>query len=651
MSNEKTLGISGIAIKPERLRSLKPEKVTELAESMAKLGQLQSIIVRPVGKTGSGNGYWLIAGRHRLEAAKQLKWPAILATVLENVKADTAELIEIDENLIRAELSPAERADHVGRRKALYEKLHPETKHGAAPGKAGGGKKAKGTKLGSFAKATAKATGQSATKIKRDATRAKDLDKLLGRINGTSLDKGAEMDALRKLPEEEQEILVARAAAGEQVSAREALAAKKSGAKSEPAPVEEQEVEPAAESEEKISAGDALKAIQEVDALKTAPADFIQRVGAEVAEAFAKAVLHELGVDAPEEQESDEPFFQLVLKPGDALRWDEFAPAKEDGGRQRAHATPIPNELDYLIAPQWNDDGEAIGYVVERRTYKKHGDFKTCRVIASGDISYDECKAAAQRDFNEIEFRLEGGAVEADSGAMINKPPRSVVSLRRAADLRTTAHHEAGHAVAAITLGIEFLKVDIIEGPSWRGRIQYDMTFGSSAHTAWVRLQEGRHQDPAVIDLAERLLITSFAGAVAQRRFAPNSYWAEDGGKDLQVSDLYLQRLLAGPPDSDAESKLAPFDDFYDDESGDYYGDSAFPDQDDIKFWYPPERIVDEQTLKAQHAKFDARAKALVREHWPAIQRVARALLEKKVLRQAEVKRLIARRHSRKNPK
>jgi hypothetical protein len=40
MSNEKTLGISGIAIKPERLRSLQPAKVAELAASMAKLGQL-----------------------------------------------------------------------------------------------------------------------------------------------------------------------------------------------------------------------------------------------------------------------------------------------------------------------------------------------------------------------------------------------------------------------------------------------------------------------------------------------------------------------------------------------------------------------------------------------------------------------------------
>jgi hypothetical protein len=235
--------------------------------------------------------------------------------------------------------------------------------------------------------------------------------------------------------------------------------------------------------------------------------------------------------------------------------------------------------------------------------------------------------------------------------SMINKPPRGM-SLRQAAWQRTTAHHEAGHAVGAVVLGIDFIEVDIIEQPGWSGRIQYDMTFGSSAHTAWVRLMhEGHRQDPEVIDFTERRLIASFAGAAAHRRYAPNSYWVEGAGGDLERSNLYLQRLLAGPPDFDDDCKLAPFDDFYDDESGDYYGDSAFPDQDDIKFWYPPERIVDEQTLKAQHAKFDARAKALVREHWPAIQRVARALLAKKVLRQAEVKRLMARRHSRKNPK
>ena len=477
MLNEKTLGISGIAIKPERLRSIQPAKVAELAASMAKLGQLQPIIAQPVGKADSGNGYWLIAGRHRLEAAKQLKWQAIRATVLEDVKADMAELIEIDENLIRAELTPAEEAMHIGRRKELYEKLYPETKHGAAPGKAGGGKKAKGTKLGSFATATAKATGQSKTKIKRDAKRAKDLGDRLNRINGTSLDTGVEMDALAKLPEEEQEALVARAETGEKVSAKAELAAKKSGAKPEPlkpdqikalkalrkradnlgylagrrdngelyltsrenndvincnglddvahqldiiesaqpAPVEEPEADEASEAsgEEVTSETIRLGAAYITDNPRILRV-FIDSVGAARAEAFARAILAELGVDAEVSTAPSDAPVAKALKPGEALRWDEFAPAKEDGGRQRAHATPIPNELDYLIAPQWNADGEAIGYVVERRTYKKNGDFKTRRDIAAGDITYDDAKAAAQRDFNEIEFRLEGGAVEAD---------------------------------------------------------------------------------------------------------------------------------------------------------------------------------------------------------------------------------------------
>ena len=222
----------------KRLRALKQEKVVELADSMARQGQLQPIVVRePNHRTDTVSAkYVLLAGLHRLQAAlTSLGWVQIQATVLDYgdcADIDAAALVEIDENLCRAELEPAERAAHIGRRKELYEKLHPETKTGKAPGKAGGGKKAKGVKSTSFAKATAKATGRSKSSIEKDAKRAKDLDKFLDKISGTSLDTGVEMDALCKLSEAEQEDLVARAAAGEAVSAKAALAAKKSGAKS-----------------------------------------------------------------------------------------------------------------------------------------------------------------------------------------------------------------------------------------------------------------------------------------------------------------------------------------------------------------------------------------------------------------------------------
>ena len=40
-------------------------------------------------------------------------------------------MAEIDENLIRNDLSVLERAEHLGKRKEYYESLHPETKQGA----------------------------------------------------------------------------------------------------------------------------------------------------------------------------------------------------------------------------------------------------------------------------------------------------------------------------------------------------------------------------------------------------------------------------------------------------------------------------------------------------------------------------------------
>ena len=200
------------------MRALHSDVVDQLVESIRERGLINPITVRRYDL----HGYWLIAGLHRLMAVKQLKKATIRCQVLEEVTADEAELIEIDENLIRADLSPAERAMHVGRRKELYEKLHPQTKHG------GDRKSAKARSSpqveDSFAKHTAKKTGRSRQSVERDAARASKVT-VLADIAGTSLDQGDEIDALAKLPTDEQRKLAERAKAGERITAKTADAA------------------------------------------------------------------------------------------------------------------------------------------------------------------------------------------------------------------------------------------------------------------------------------------------------------------------------------------------------------------------------------------------------------------------------------------
>jgi ParB family chromosome partitioning protein len=50
-----------------------------------------------------------VFGRHRLEAKRALQHDTIECRVLDGLSADEALLAEIDENLIRADLSAAER--------------------------------------------------------------------------------------------------------------------------------------------------------------------------------------------------------------------------------------------------------------------------------------------------------------------------------------------------------------------------------------------------------------------------------------------------------------------------------------------------------------------------------------------------------------
>ena len=166
--------ISAILIH-SRLRALRPELVGELAESMALSGLISPIVItHPNGQAMPV----LVAGRHRLEAAKQLNWDTIACLDLSWVDANKTLLIEIDENLVRGDLSQADRGAHTGKRKDMLETLGLALKHGGAPGAKGKGrgkaiKDANLASLSSFVKETAAKTGKSQRTVARDVARGR----------------------------------------------------------------------------------------------------------------------------------------------------------------------------------------------------------------------------------------------------------------------------------------------------------------------------------------------------------------------------------------------------------------------------------------------------------------------------------------------
>ena len=119
-------------------RALDPAKVDELAASIRQVGLRHPITVTPTFEgavdariSGRKKVYatqMLVVGLHRLEAVKQLGWRTIPVTVIPGGYQLHCELWEIDENLVRAELTELERGEHLADRKAIYEQLHPETK-------------------------------------------------------------------------------------------------------------------------------------------------------------------------------------------------------------------------------------------------------------------------------------------------------------------------------------------------------------------------------------------------------------------------------------------------------------------------------------------------------------------------------------------
>ena len=206
--------LAEIVVPSNRLRALRPDHVEQLAESMRLRGLLEPIRVRR-----NGGPYRLTAGWHRLKAAELLGWTTITAIVDEGMSAEEGRLVEIDENLIRADLRPAERAAHFAARKQIYEKLYPRTKHGGDPKSAEGKSSRQNGDLKRFTEDTAKKTGKSERSVQREVERGEKIADV-AELAGTSLDHGDELDAMAKLPRREQRELTARAKKGEKVSAK-----------------------------------------------------------------------------------------------------------------------------------------------------------------------------------------------------------------------------------------------------------------------------------------------------------------------------------------------------------------------------------------------------------------------------------------------
>ncbi len=109
-----------------RLRSVDEAAVDHIAESMEQRGQIYPIQIRTI----EPGRFRLIAGAHRIAAARKIGWTHIEAFLVDDLEEEEARLLEVDENLCRAELDPVDRAHFFATRKEIYQRLYPETRHG-----------------------------------------------------------------------------------------------------------------------------------------------------------------------------------------------------------------------------------------------------------------------------------------------------------------------------------------------------------------------------------------------------------------------------------------------------------------------------------------------------------------------------------------
>ncbi|WP_107678066.1 MT-A70 family methyltransferase [Agrobacterium sp. LAD9] len=209
-----------------RLRNLDEAKVLSFMDSIKAVGLKTPITVYGDEADASVR---LSAGGHRLEACTRLGMSTILCFHEQGDDTDR-ELWEIDENLIRSDLSVAERALFMARRKELHLIKYPETAKGVAQALASNAAQGRGGQVvrdaKSFAAATAEATGRDERSIRRDVERGEKISKsAIQQLIGTRHNNGVTLDHLKKIetPEAQESYVRALLAADKAVQAESKL--------------------------------------------------------------------------------------------------------------------------------------------------------------------------------------------------------------------------------------------------------------------------------------------------------------------------------------------------------------------------------------------------------------------------------------------
>jgi ParB family chromosome partitioning protein len=196
ISRSRSIPIADIKVPDERARAL--GDIAELAKSISEVGLLQPVVVTKHNV--------LVAGLHRLRACESLGWTEIPVIVLE-VEGLRAELAEIDENLIRSELTVLERSEHLAKRKRIFEFLHPETKAKSTERQRA---RAKGEPdeiiSPGFSEDTASKTGMSQRTVQQEVQIAEKItDEAKEAIRGTDVaDSKVKLLSIARMPAQDQ---------------------------------------------------------------------------------------------------------------------------------------------------------------------------------------------------------------------------------------------------------------------------------------------------------------------------------------------------------------------------------------------------------------------------------------------------------------